>query len=199
MVIFETNTFGVMAMTQAIVPQMRERRSGTIINVTSSVVLAPHPLVSVYAASKWAIEGFTECLAPELAAFNVRAKLVQPGYGPSTQFTANSDVRIEDAVPEAYQAFAKPSSKLSHNLVRSPRLTTLDVWSGVWPMMHQTNSAFRQVPTQSRSRRAGRSEPAEVNRRACGVLVALARPWRLDAYHPPSNRGPASCDVGFRD
>lgn len=106
--IFDTNTFGVIAMTQAVIPQFRARRSGVIVNVTSSVALAPMPLVSVYAASKTAIEGFTESLALELGAFDVRAKLVEPGYGPSTRFTQNTNVRIEDAIPEAYQAFAQP-------------------------------------------------------------------------------------------
>src|SRR6185436_12009047 len=55
--IFETNTFGVMAMTQAVLPKFRARRSGVIINVTSSATLAPMPLVAVYTASKTAIEG----------------------------------------------------------------------------------------------------------------------------------------------
>ena len=57
--VFETNTFGVMAMTQAVLPQFRARRSGVVVNVTSSVTLAPMPLVAVYTASKMAIEGFT--------------------------------------------------------------------------------------------------------------------------------------------
>ena len=57
--VFETNTFGVMAMTQAVIPQMRARRSGVIVNVTSSVTLAPMPLAAAYTASKQAIEGFT--------------------------------------------------------------------------------------------------------------------------------------------
>lgn len=55
--VFETNTFGVIAMTQAVVPQFRERRSGVIVNVTSSTTLAPMPLAAVYTASKAAIEG----------------------------------------------------------------------------------------------------------------------------------------------
>ena len=54
--VFETNTFGVMAMTQAVLPQFRERRSGVLVNVSSSVVLARQPLVAVYAASKTAVE-----------------------------------------------------------------------------------------------------------------------------------------------
>src|SRR6187431_3342621 len=87
--VFETNTFGVMAMTQAVLPRFRAQRSGVVVNVTSSVALAPMPLVAVYTASKMAIEGFTASLAFELEAFDVRAKLVQPGYGPSTSFTSN--------------------------------------------------------------------------------------------------------------
>lgn len=54
--IFDTNSFGVMAMTQAVIPQMRKRQSGTIINVTSTVTLASFPLAAAYTASKQAIE-----------------------------------------------------------------------------------------------------------------------------------------------
>jgi NAD(P)-dependent dehydrogenase (short-subunit alcohol dehydrogenase family) len=106
--IFETNTFGVMAMTQAVIPQFRARGSGVVVNVTSSVTLAPMPLVSVYTASKTAIEGFTASLAHELAAFNVRVKLVEPGYGPTTRFGQNTDVRLEDTIPAPYMPFATP-------------------------------------------------------------------------------------------
>jgi NAD(P)-dependent dehydrogenase (short-subunit alcohol dehydrogenase family) len=105
--IFETNTFGVMAMTQAVLPQFRERRSGTVINVTSSVVLARMPLVAVYAASKTAIEGFTASLALELDEFGVRVKLVQPGYGPTTNFISNGQDRMRGLIPEPYTAFAQ--------------------------------------------------------------------------------------------
>jgi NAD(P)-dependent dehydrogenase (short-subunit alcohol dehydrogenase family) len=139
--VFETNTFGVMAMTQAVIPQMRARRSGVIVNVTSSVVLAPHPLVSVYAASKWAVEGFTECLAPELGAFDVRVKLVQPGYGPSTRFTQNTDVNLEEAVPEAYKAFAGPV--LAAFAETKLTTTPADVAEGVWRAVHDETVALR--------------------------------------------------------
>ncbi len=105
--VFETNTFGVMAMTQAVVPQFRARRAGVVINVTSSVTLAPMPLVAVYTASKSAIEGFTASLAHELGAFNVRVKLVEPGYGPDTRFTQNSGSRLEGLLPAAYAPFAQ--------------------------------------------------------------------------------------------
>ena len=106
--VFETNTFGVMAMTQAVLPQFRERRSGVVVNVTSSVTLTPMPLAAAYTASKMAIEGFTGSLAHELEAFNVRVKLVEPGYGPTTRFTSNGGTRMEGLFPEAYAAFAEP-------------------------------------------------------------------------------------------
>lgn len=105
--VFETNTFGVMAMTQAVLPAFRARRSGVIVNVTSSATLSPMPLVAVYTASKTAIEGFTASLAFELEAFDVRVKLVQPGYCPSTSFTSNGRPRMEGLFPEAYAPFAE--------------------------------------------------------------------------------------------
>ena len=105
--VFETNTFGVMAMTQAVMPQFRARRSGVVVNVTSSATLVPMPLVAVYTASKMAIEGFTASLAHELVAFGIRVKLVEPGYGPSTRFSANSGRRIAELIPEAYAPFAQ--------------------------------------------------------------------------------------------
>jgi len=106
--VFETNTFGVMAMTQAVLPRFRTRRSGVVVNVTSSVTLAPMPLAAVYTASKTAIEGFTGSLAHELEAFNVRVKLVEPGYCPTTRFTSNGGSRMDGLFPEAYAAFANP-------------------------------------------------------------------------------------------
>jgi NAD(P)-dependent dehydrogenase (short-subunit alcohol dehydrogenase family) len=106
--LFETNTFGTIAMTQAVLPQMRQRKSGVIINVTSSVTLTAMPLASVYTGSKVAIEGFTGSLALELRAFNVRVKLVEPGYAPTTRFAENADFRIEDVVPAPYMPFAAP-------------------------------------------------------------------------------------------
>src|SRR5262245_17618541 len=106
--VFETNTFGVMAMTQAVLPQFRTRRSGVVVNVTSSVTLAPMPLAAAYTASKMAIEGFTGSLAHELEAFNVRVKLVEPGYAPTTRFTRNGGSRMEGLFPESYAAFTTP-------------------------------------------------------------------------------------------
>jgi NAD(P)-dependent dehydrogenase (short-subunit alcohol dehydrogenase family) len=88
--LFETNTLGTLAMLQAILPKFRERRSGTIINVTSTVTLKPLPLVSVYRASKAAVNALTESLAVEMQPFGVRVHIVLPGRSPETSFGNNA-------------------------------------------------------------------------------------------------------------
>jgi NAD(P)-dependent dehydrogenase (short-subunit alcohol dehydrogenase family) len=104
--VFDTNVFGVMAVIQKAIPHMREQRSGTIINVTSSAGLAPMPLVSVYAASKQAIEGFSESLSYELSIFNIRVKIVEPGLAPTTGFSTNTSERMKGLIPESYGNYA---------------------------------------------------------------------------------------------
>jgi NAD(P)-dependent dehydrogenase (short-subunit alcohol dehydrogenase family) len=139
--VFETNTFGVMAMTQAVIPQMRERRSGVIVNVTSSVTLAAMPLAAAYTASKQAIEGFTGSLAHELAHFGIRAKLVEPGYAPTTNFAENTSVRVEDLIPEAYADFAAP---IFQGFARPPLITReIDVAEAVWRAVHDGTGRLR--------------------------------------------------------
>jgi NAD(P)-dependent dehydrogenase (short-subunit alcohol dehydrogenase family) len=105
--IFETNTFGTMAMTQAVLPQFRSKRSGLVINVTSTATMVPFPLVAAYTASKTAVEGFTESLALELAQFDVRVKLIEPGYGPTTRFAQNGGERMQGLIPEPYMTYAQ--------------------------------------------------------------------------------------------
>jgi NAD(P)-dependent dehydrogenase (short-subunit alcohol dehydrogenase family) len=88
--LFETNTLGTLAMLQAVLPTFRARRSGTIINVTSSATLRPLPLVSVYRASKAAVNALTESLAVEMQPFGVRVHIVLPGRSPETSFGDNA-------------------------------------------------------------------------------------------------------------
>ncbi len=128
--VFETNTFGMMAMAQAVLPQLRAQGAGVIINVTSSVTLAPMPMVAVYTASKMAIQGFSASLALELAEFGVTVKLVEPGYGPTTRFSSNSGARLEGLIPAAYAPFAQ---SIFASLGQMPAVTTeCDVADAVW-------------------------------------------------------------------
>jgi NAD(P)-dependent dehydrogenase (short-subunit alcohol dehydrogenase family) len=105
--IFETNTLGTIAMTQAVLPQFRQRRAGVVVNVTSSVTLVPLPLLSVYTASKAAVNAFTESLALELEQFNVRMNLVLPGRAPETRFGENARPHMQGAIPQAYADMAQ--------------------------------------------------------------------------------------------
>jgi NAD(P)-dependent dehydrogenase (short-subunit alcohol dehydrogenase family) len=106
--VFETNTIGTMRMAQAVLPQFREKRDGVIINVTSSVTLKPLPLLSVYTASKAAVNAFTESLALELEPFGIRVRIVLPGAAPGTSFGKTARARIQErgGFPEAYSGFA---------------------------------------------------------------------------------------------
>jgi NAD(P)-dependent dehydrogenase (short-subunit alcohol dehydrogenase family) len=139
--VFETNTFGVMAMTQAVLPAFRARKSGLIVNVTSSATLAPMPLCAVYTASKTAIEGFTASLAFELEAFGVRVKLVEPGYCPSTSFTSNGRPRMEGLFPEAYAPFAE---RVFASIGRPAAVTKeSDVAEAVWRAANDASGTLR--------------------------------------------------------
>lgn len=104
--VFETNVFGLMAVTRAVVPRMRERGSGTIVNVTSSVTFSPLALVASYAASKCAVEGLSEGLAHELAPFGVRVRLVEPGLAPTTAFAENAGGVDPASMPAPYADLA---------------------------------------------------------------------------------------------
>lgn len=147
--IMETNLIGAIAMTQAFLPGLRKSR-GVLVNVSSSVTLAPFPLLSVYSASKAALNQFTEALAPELEPFGVRARLVLPGQAPDTAFGANAQTRMTQqgvTVPDAYADFAKP---IFDRLFRASaesgeRTRSADVTQAVWRAVTDPSCAFRQA------------------------------------------------------
>lgn len=140
--VFDTNTFGTFAMTQAVLPQMRARRAGVVINVTSSVTLMPLPLLAVYTASKAAVNAFTESLALELQAFNVRTHVVLPGRAPSTSFGANARPRMQEAIPPAY---AEMAGQIFANWQAStdPVTEAVDVCEAVWQAATDAGSPRR--------------------------------------------------------
>ncbi|MBW8824319.1 MAG: SDR family oxidoreductase [Xanthomonadales bacterium] len=129
--VFETNTLGTIAMTQAVLPQFRQRRAGVIVNVTSSVTLKSLPLLSVYTASKAAVNAFTESLALELAPFGVRVRLVLPGRSPTTSFGDNARRLMGDSVPEAYADFRNRVFAAVRD-VATPVTQVQDVAEAVW-------------------------------------------------------------------
>ncbi|MBU9844272.1 SDR family oxidoreductase [Rahnella ecdela] len=140
--IFETNTFGTIAMTQAVVPQFRARRSGVIVNVTSSVTLKSLPLLSVYTGSKAAVNAFTESLALELAPFDIRMHLVLPGRAPGTSFGTNARKLMAEKIPEAYQDFAQSVFSAIQD-TSTPVTYSEDVAEAVWTAVTKTDSPMR--------------------------------------------------------
>lgn len=86
------------------------------------------PLAGVYTASKTAIEGLSGSVAFELAAFNIRVKLLEPGYGPTTAFASNGGSRMAGLIPEAHASFAKPISAAFahvHNVTQKGDITSI--------------------------------------------------------------------------
>jgi NAD(P)-dependent dehydrogenase (short-subunit alcohol dehydrogenase family) len=139
--VFETNTLGTIAMTQAVLPQFRARKAGVVVNVTSSVTLRPLHLLSVYTASKAAINAFTESVALELEPFNVRVRLVLPGRAPETRFGENAQSRMRSGVPEAYSELAQ---RVFAQWQQESAITrSLDVAEAVWRAANDPTSPLR--------------------------------------------------------
>ena len=140
--IFTTNTLGTMAVTQAVLPQLRQRKAGVIVNVSSTVTLKALPLLSVYTASKAAVNAFTESLALELRQFDVRVSLVLPGRSPETRFGENARSRMREGFPEAYAALAQnvfAGWQTSSAVTRSS-----DVAEAVWRAANDPSCPIRQ-------------------------------------------------------
>lgn len=103
--VFNTNLFGVMNVIQATTGYLRES-GGSIVNVSSGAGIVAVPLLSLYVASKYALEGLSESLSYELESQNIRVKLIEPGAMRNTNFTASGMAASQDlAVPESYRAY----------------------------------------------------------------------------------------------
>jgi NADP-dependent 3-hydroxy acid dehydrogenase YdfG len=139
--LFETNVLGAIAVTKAILPQFRARGSGVIVNVSSSVTLKPLPALSVYTASKAALNAFTESLALEAALFGVRTRLVLPGSAPETSFGKNAVARMGMDIPDAYSPFVYDYLK---GLRSASEVTKAqDVAQAVWRAVTEPDAPMR--------------------------------------------------------
>lgn len=142
--VFETNTLGTMRMIDAVLPQFRERKAGLIINVTSSVTMKPLPLLSVYTASKAAVNAFTESLALELAPLGIAVKIVLPGAAPDTSFgsTALSRLKENGGFPAPYAEFAD-GVIAAMRTPGAPRTLSSDVAEAIWYAANDTSAPMR--------------------------------------------------------
>lgn len=139
--LFETNVLGTMAMTQAVLPGMRARRAGIIVNISSSVTMRPFPALSVYSASKAAINAFTESLALETAQFGIRARLVLPGSAPTTAFGKNAVARMGVTVPAPYEAFVQDYFAAMRSATE--KTAADDVAQAVWRAVTELDAPMR--------------------------------------------------------
>jgi short-subunit dehydrogenase len=103
---FQTNVFGLMNVCREILPYFREQKRGTIINVASVGGRVTFPLYSLYHATKWAVEGFSESLQYELEKFNIRIKIIEPGPIKTDFYDRSQDLTHKDGLT-AYDDFAE--------------------------------------------------------------------------------------------
>lgn len=113
---FDVNVFGVMNTIRAILPHFRARKQGVILNVSSGAGKFTLPLISLYASSKFALEGFSEALYFELSTLNIKVKIVEPG-GTTTNFNqATADVFADSSSLPDYDPFLAAASQMFDGL-----------------------------------------------------------------------------------
>jgi NAD(P)-dependent dehydrogenase (short-subunit alcohol dehydrogenase family) len=93
--LFDTNVFGILRTTQAVLPHMRTQRSGRIVNVSSVLGFLPAPYMGLYSASKHAVEGMSETLDHEVRKLGIRVVLVEPSY---TRTNLDTNARLDSLV-----------------------------------------------------------------------------------------------------
>jgi short-subunit dehydrogenase len=101
---FQTNVFGLMNVTREILPHFRDKEDGVIINVASMGGRITFPLYSLYHASKWAVEGFSESLQHELKPFNIKVKIIEPGPIRTDFYDRSMDVMRKEGL-DAYDSY----------------------------------------------------------------------------------------------
>jgi NAD(P)-dependent dehydrogenase (short-subunit alcohol dehydrogenase family) len=106
MPMFETNVFGLITLTKALLPQFRERRSGTIVNLSSVGGLIGSPGFGFYNATKFAVEGLSQALAGELAPLGVKVIVIEPGPF-RTDFLGRSGVVAKTTIPDYKESAGK--------------------------------------------------------------------------------------------
>jgi NAD(P)-dependent dehydrogenase (short-subunit alcohol dehydrogenase family) len=130
---FATNVFGLMDLTRAVLPGMRERRTGVVVNIASMGGRITFPLYSVYHATKWAVEGFSESLGFELEPFGVRVKIVEPGPIKTDFYERSMDVvsRPDLTAYDGFVARAMPNMQKAGETAPGPQAVAKVVWRAV--------------------------------------------------------------------
>jgi NAD(P)-dependent dehydrogenase (short-subunit alcohol dehydrogenase family) len=145
---FAVNVFGVMDVTRALLPHFRANQSGVILNISSGAGFFGLPLISLYAASKFALEGFSEALSYELASQNIAVKVIEPGGVLSTNFSQRSGQEFGQikAISD-YDAFLANANALFTNLRGSRAGTEEHVAQVIYDAATDGTDRLRYVAT----------------------------------------------------
>jgi NAD(P)-dependent dehydrogenase (short-subunit alcohol dehydrogenase family) len=137
---FDTNVFGMMNVIRAVLPHMRERKSGRIINVASIGGRMSLPLYSAYCSTKWAVEGFSEALSYELRQHNIKIKIIEPGFIKTDFFDRSLEIASRPGLT-AYDEFVAnvaPNIKAWHEAAAGPEVVARSIWraaNSIWPRL----------------------------------------------------------------
>jgi NAD(P)-dependent dehydrogenase (short-subunit alcohol dehydrogenase family) len=145
---FDVNVFGVMAVTRAILPHFRHNRSGLILNIGSGAGVFGLPALSLYCASKFALEGFTEAISYELASQNIIVKMLEPGGVVTTNFGKRSqeEAVVNTAISD-YDEFVGQTLDLFANLRATRSASELDVAEVIYNAATDGTTQLRYVAT----------------------------------------------------
>ncbi|WP_247351083.1 oxidoreductase [Ralstonia pseudosolanacearum] len=137
--LFDTNLFGLLRVIKAVLPHMREQRSGRIVNVSSVLGFLPAPYMALYSASKHAVEGLSETLDHEVRQFGIRVALVEPSFT-KTNLDLNAPQTVS-RIPDYNKELGVVSQAIQNNVQKAPQpdgvaATIVDAALGAWKMRH---------------------------------------------------------------
>lgn len=137
--LFDTNVLGILRTTQAVLPHMRRQGSGRIVNISSVLGFLPAPYMSLYSASKHAVEGLSETLDHEVRQFGIRVVLVEPSFT-KTNLDLNAP-QTASKIPDYDREFGVVAQAIQKNVQKAPEPdgvanTVVDAALGVWKMRH---------------------------------------------------------------
>ncbi|MDB6019762.1 MAG: short-chain dehydrogenase [Pedosphaera sp.] len=145
---FAVNLFGVMNVTRAMLPHFRKNKGGLILNVSSGAGVFALPMISLYCASKFALEGFSESLSYELASQNIIVKIIEPGGVISTNFGKRSGAEAaQNATLKDYDAFVADTNAIFAGLRAARLATEEDVAKVIFEAATDGTNQLRYVAT----------------------------------------------------
>ena len=142
---FDVNVFGLMDVTRAMLPHFRSRQQGTIVNITSGAGRVTIPMISIYAASKFAVEGFTESLAYEMASQHIKVKIVEPGYILTNFHQRAANDFAMDASLKDYDNFLTDMTAMLASFGDNPVASAEDVAKTVYTAVTDESYTLRYI------------------------------------------------------